>query len=151
MGETVRPQVGALPIRFDDEGSLEVLLITSRRSGKWIIPKGNPVKRLAPHHAAAREAFEEAGAIGMIDGRCRGYYRHRKRKAGGQLRCRVAVYVLMVERRLEGFPERDQRAVRWFTLKDARGVVRNRRLRELITRISADLISADDPLAVSLV
>jgi 8-oxo-dGTP pyrophosphatase MutT (NUDIX family) len=139
MGVTIRPQVGALPVRFDEDGTLEVLLITSRRSRKWIIPKGNLMKRLEPHHAAAREAFEEAGALGMIENRPRGHYRHRKRKARRRLRCRVAVYLMQVGTRLERFPERDERAVRWFTVDQARGAIRNRRLKELITRVSADL------------
>jgi 8-oxo-dGTP pyrophosphatase MutT (NUDIX family) len=142
MGVTIRPQVGALPVRFDEDGTLKVLLITGRRSRKWIIPKGNPMKRLPPHHAAAREAFEEAGAIGAIEGRSRGHYRHRKRKARRQLHCRVAVYVMAVEKRLERFPEQDERAVRWFTVDDARSVIRNRRLRELIARVSAELASS---------
>ena len=86
MGVTLRPQVGALPLRFEDDGTLKVLLITSRRSRKWIIPKGNLMKSLAPHDAAAREAFEEAGAIGSIEGCPRG--------------CRVAVYVMAVEKRV---------------------------------------------------
>jgi 8-oxo-dGTP pyrophosphatase MutT (NUDIX family) len=146
VGVTIRPQVGALPVRFDDDGTLEVLLITSRRSRKWIIPKGNLMKRLAPHDAAAREAFEEAGAIGAIEGRPRGSYRHRERKVRRQLHCRVAVYVMTVEQRLERFPERDERAVRWFTVDGARDVVRNRRLRELIARVSADLVSSGRPL-----
>jgi len=147
MGVTIRPQVGALPVRFDEDGTLEVLLITSRRSRKWIIPKGNPMKRLAPHHAAAREAFEEAGAIGAIEGEARGHYRHRKRKARGQIRCRVAVYVMAVEHHLEQFPERRERAVRWFTVDDAHDAIRNRRLRELIARVSAEIVSSDPPLA----
>lgn len=146
MGVTIRPQVGALPVRFDEDGTLKILLITSRRSRKWIIPKGNLMKRLAPHHAAAREAFEEAGAIGAIEGNCRGHFRHRKRKARGRLHCRVAVYVLAVEKRLERFPEREERAVRWFTVDDARSAIRNRRLRELIARVSAELVSSDRPL-----
>lgn len=147
MGVTTRPQVGALPVRFDEDGTLKVLLITSRRSRKWIIPKGNLMKRLAPHDAAAREAFEEAGAIGPIEGRPRGHYRHRKRKVRRQLRCHVAVYVMTVEQRLERFPERDERAVRWFTVDAARDVIRNRRLRELIARVSAELMSSGRPLS----
>lgn len=147
MGVIIRPQVGALPVRFDENGILQALLITSRRSRKWIIPKGNPMKRLAPHHAAAREAFEEAGAIGEIEGRSRGHYRHRKRKARRQFRCRVAVYVMTMERRVERFPERDERAVRWFTVDDARDTIRNRRLRELIARVAADLASSGRPAA----
>ncbi|MGK9171446.1 hypothetical protein KXR53_34485 [Inquilinus limosus] len=90
---------------------------------------------------------EEAGAIGAIEGRCRGHFRHRKRKARGRLHCRVAVYVMSVEKRLERFPEREERAVRWFTVDDARSAIRNRRLRELIARVSADLISSGHPLA----
>jgi len=138
MAET-RPQVGALPVRFGDDGALEVLLITTRRSRKWIIPKGNPMKRLPPHRAAAREAFEEAGAVGEIEAQARGHYLHRKRKARRRLRCKVAVYVIRVEDHLESFPERGQRSVSWFKPGDARAAIRNKRLKQLVARVSAEL------------
>src|SRR5215470_5835756 len=61
-----REQVGALCVRRADDGSPQVLLITSRGSGRWVIPKGWPVKRLKDHQAAALEAEEEAGVSGKV-------------------------------------------------------------------------------------
>lgn len=56
-----RQQYGALCFRFGEDGAVEILLITSRDSGRWIIPKGWPMKKKEPHEAAAVEAWQEAG------------------------------------------------------------------------------------------
>ncbi|HEX2018774.1 MAG TPA: NUDIX hydrolase, partial [Aurantimonas sp.] len=58
-----RKQFAALPFRTDADG-VEVLLVTSRDTGRWVIPKGWPMKNRRPHRAAAIEAFEEAGVVG---------------------------------------------------------------------------------------
>ena len=60
----MRVQYGALPYRFAADGSLEVLIVTTRRTRRWIIPKGWPIHGLTPAKSAAREAFEEAGVRG---------------------------------------------------------------------------------------
>jgi 8-oxo-dGTP pyrophosphatase MutT (NUDIX family) len=73
-----RVQYGALPYRLDDDGSVEVLLVTSRETKRWIIPKGWPIKGLKPSKAAAREAYEEAGVRGRIAGRAFGHYVYEK-------------------------------------------------------------------------
>jgi len=78
-----RPQIGALPFRFDDEGGLRVLLITSRESRRWVIPKGWPVRGLKPHRAAEREAYEEAGLEGRVGKSAIGTYAYEKRLSGG--------------------------------------------------------------------
>ena len=57
----MRVQYGILPYRRTKPNSLEVLLITTRQSRRWIIPKGWPIKGLKPVKSAAREAYEEAG------------------------------------------------------------------------------------------
>ena len=53
--------MAALPYRFTSAAALEIFLITSRRTKRWIIPKGWPIKGLKPAKTAARGAFEEAG------------------------------------------------------------------------------------------
>jgi 8-oxo-dGTP pyrophosphatase MutT (NUDIX family) len=106
-------QVAALPYRLVD-GRAEVLLVTARRSGRWIIPKGSRKKGVEPHDMAAREAFEEAGVLGRVDARPIGSYGHRKRlAAGGTVACEVVVFLLAVERELPDWPERRQRRRRW--------------------------------------
>ena len=76
--KAVRLQYGALPYRIGASGELELLLVTSRGRGRWIIPKGWPIKGLTPRKAAAREAFEEAGIRGKIGARPIGHYPYAK-------------------------------------------------------------------------
>jgi 8-oxo-dGTP pyrophosphatase MutT (NUDIX family) len=63
-----RHQCAALPIRFNGEGKMQVLLLTSRDTRRWVIPKGWPIPKLSPGATAAREAYEEAGLEGSIEG-----------------------------------------------------------------------------------
>src|SRR5579862_7332445 len=84
-------QYCALPYRVADKGSLQVLLITSRETQHWILPKGWPMKGLKPHQAAEVEAFEEAGAVGRPDERLAGEYRYFKRLTSTFALCNVQV------------------------------------------------------------
>src|SRR5580693_5290774 len=72
----VRVQYGALPYRFTPIAALEILIVTTRQSRRWIVPKGWPIKRLTPSKSAAREAFEEAGVRGKIGARPIGHFRY---------------------------------------------------------------------------
>ena len=74
-----RRQVGALPFRRLSDGGFKILLITSRESRRWVIPKGWPMKGRKPYEAAAREAYEEAGLLGEIGKRPLGFYLYEKR------------------------------------------------------------------------
>jgi 8-oxo-dGTP pyrophosphatase MutT (NUDIX family) len=76
--DQTRVQFGALPYRFDGGVSVEVLLVTSREIGRWITPKGRPIKGFKPAETAAREAFEEAGVRGLVSGRPLGRYVYEK-------------------------------------------------------------------------
>ncbi len=94
-----RVQYAALPYRLMGRSGTEVMLVTSRDTRRWIIPKGWPQKGRAPHHSAAREAFEEAGVEGVIDSRPVGTFPYQKRlKNGGVVDCEVEVYALRVLR-----------------------------------------------------
>ena len=77
-----RVQYAALPYRRKGKSAPEVLLVTSRETGRWIIPKGWPLKGKAPHKAAAREAREEAGVVGKINRRSVGSFSYEKRLKG---------------------------------------------------------------------
>ncbi len=111
-------QVAALPIRFED-GEPQVLLVTSRETKRWVIPKGWPMKGKKNWAAAAQEAKEEAGIIGKTFKRSVGEYRYFKRRAAHFDLCRVEVYVLGYEKRLDSFREKGQREARWFALEEA--------------------------------
>lgn len=125
-------QIAALPVRKGEDGSLEVLLVTSRETGRWVIPKGWPSKRLKDRDAAAREAREEAGVTGKINSKPIGAYRYRKMEPEGSRLLDVTVYLLKVEREKKRWPEQKQRQRNWFKLEVAARRVREPALRELI-------------------
>lgn len=108
-------QCAALPFSWQ-EGELRVLLVTSRETRRWVLPKGWVEKRLAPHALAAKEAFEEAGVMGEVQRRPIGRYDYLKRGPRERLTaCSVRVFPLRVERLLDEWPERRQRQRRWFS------------------------------------
>ncbi|RSV45585.1 NUDIX domain-containing protein [Sphingomonas sp. ABOLD] len=110
-----RSQYAALPYRVQGEDELHVLLVTSRETGRWVIPKGWPMKNRKPHRAATLEAFEEAGAIGVAEKRPIGTYEYAKRlEDGSALLCKVAVFPLAVESLASEWPEAGERERRWF-------------------------------------
>lgn len=132
----VRLQYGALPYRRSG-GGIAVTLITSRDSGRWIIPKGWPERGKSGPEVAAREAFEEAGLIGEAAAVPIGCYRYDKRRRQGTVPCRVEVFLLDVADELEHWPERHQRRRSWFTPQEASALVEEAELKSLILEASA--------------
>jgi 8-oxo-dGTP pyrophosphatase MutT (NUDIX family) len=126
--KTVRPKVkgvqyAALPYRVTPEGDIEVLLVTSLETKRWIIPKGWPMKGRSPGATAAREAYEEAGVEGDVDQTSFGEFVYDKRlKDGSILPCRVEVFAMHVAKQRPRFPEKGRRKVRWFGLEEAANV-----------------------------
>jgi 8-oxo-dGTP pyrophosphatase MutT (NUDIX family) len=127
-----RQQVGALCVRRADDGSQQVLLITSRGSGRWVIPKGWPTKRLKDHKAAAREAEQEACVLGKVKSKPIGNYTYPKTDGASAQSLRVAVFLLSVHRERRSWPERDERRRAWFPLHKAAKEVSEPELRTLI-------------------
>ena len=122
IGTDLQPpglQVGALCWRRSRKG-LRILLITSRDSGRWVIPKGWPMRNRTEAGAAAREAYEEAGLRGEIAERSIGLYTYRKRFGGkGSILLAVKVFPLEVQEMLTKYPETGQRRARWFSPEKA--------------------------------
>jgi 8-oxo-dGTP pyrophosphatase MutT (NUDIX family) len=134
-------QVAALPYRLTDapEPTVEILLITSRETRRWVIPKGWPMKNRTPAQAAAQEAREEAGATGEIADDPIGAYRYQKvLRHGGSILCEVAVFPLRVEASLEHWDEKHQRELRWFAAEEAAELVAEPDLAALIRQFAAD-------------
>jgi 8-oxo-dGTP pyrophosphatase MutT (NUDIX family) len=102
----VRVQYGALPYRFTHDAALEILLLTTRRSKSWIIPKGWPIKGLRPAKSAAREAFEEAGVRGRVGTKSIGLFAYDKivDENGIRASCEVRVFPPLVRRQSETWP-----------------------------------------------
>jgi 8-oxo-dGTP pyrophosphatase MutT (NUDIX family) len=127
-----RTQVAALPFRVL-QGALEVMLITSRETGRWIVPKGWPQKGRALHAVASREAYEEAGLVGRVKKRPIGAYRYAKRLPfKSTIVCKVSVFPLHVEKELDDYPEKDFRQRCWLTPDEAASRVEERGLSKLL-------------------
>jgi 8-oxo-dGTP pyrophosphatase MutT (NUDIX family) len=110
-------QYGAVPYRIR-RGLLEVLLITSRKTKRWIVPKGWP-KRSAQSTAKA-EAYEESGVRGKVRSRALGSFEYRKKVGRGRkIRCRLKVFPLAVKSQDRSWPEQNERQTRWFNAKEA--------------------------------
>jgi 8-oxo-dGTP pyrophosphatase MutT (NUDIX family) len=131
--ESETRQVAALPWRRTDGGVVEVLMITSRETRRWVIPKGGRMVGKTDPEAAAVEAYEEAGVQGVLEHEPIGHFRYAKRlRSGDDKACVVAVYPLEVLIQLGGFPEQGQRDLRWMDRDLAAESVQERDLAELI-------------------
>lgn len=127
-----RQQYAALPFRVGEVG-LEIMLVSSRETRRWIVPKGWPIKGHAPHEVALVEAMEEAGLVGDIAAEPVGTYGYKKRrKNGAVIPCRVDVFPLRVTRQRESWPEKAERTTRWFTRDEAAESVSDAELGDLI-------------------
>ncbi|MHB2169307.1 NUDIX hydrolase [Alsobacter sp. R-9] len=124
-------QFGALPVRRRD-GIASVLLVTSRDTGRWVIPKGWPMPGRPPALAAATEAFEEAGVRGRVLGKSIGGYTYWKQFRARQMLCTVEVFLFHVDAELPNWPEKRQRLRHWFTVEEAAGLVEEPVLAALI-------------------
>ena len=132
--KTTGTQYAALPYRLTPEG-VEILLITSRRTKRWIVPKGWPIEGLEPHASAAQEALEEAGISGEIQKSPIGFFHYFKElRHNINVPCKVDVFALKVTRQRRTWQEKDARAFKWFTLAEAAQHVNEPQLRKLILK-----------------
>lgn len=128
---TVR-QVGALPYAYVD-GRMAVLLVTSRRSGRWIFPKGAIEPDLTAWGSAALEAFEEAGVLGTIEEEPIGTYRSIAGPNSTKL-TDIDLYPLLVTEQLDSWKEKGQRLRHWVTVREARRLLAHRQLADLVSQ-----------------
>jgi 8-oxo-dGTP pyrophosphatase MutT (NUDIX family) len=129
-----RVQYAALTYRRAGDSLIEVLLVTSRDTGRWIIPKGWPLKGKPPHKTAAREAREEAGVVGKISRRPIGSFSYEKRLKGGKvIVCKVQVFVLKVKRQQASWQEKGERQLNWLSHATAAETVGDRVLGTIIS------------------
>jgi uncharacterized protein len=130
-------QFGTIAWRRGEDGRPLVLLVTSRDTGRWVVPRGNPIPGLPPHLSAAQEAYEEAGVRGPVTSEAVGQYGYRKtRRSGRGERARVTLYPLRVEEELEDWPEARERTRRWFAPADAAAAVLEPELKALLARFA---------------
>lgn len=119
---------------------VEVLLVTSRDTGRWIIPKGWPMPGKKSHAVAEREAYEEAGVKGKASREPIGYYSYSKGMEGGlKIACKVQVHALDVKEMLKDFPEKGTRRAEWVNCEEAAARVQEPELKVLLHRFGQSM------------
>lgn len=113
-GQRVR-QVAAIPFRIGDTGDIEVMLVTSRETKRFIVPKGWPMKGKSGRKAATIEAMEEAGVLGKTLKTPAGGYSYWKRLSENFIRVDVTVYLLKVQEELSKWKETAKRQRAWLS------------------------------------
>ncbi|AUH32700.1 NUDIX hydrolase [Paracoccus tegillarcae] len=126
-------QVGAI-CRKAETG--QVLLITSRGTGRWVIPKGWPMEGRSLAHAALQEAWEEAGVRGQVELAELGRFRYDKHQDSGfALPVEVALYPVAVESLADSFPENHEREREWFDAEEAARLVIETGLQDILRHL----------------
>lgn len=145
----VAKQVGAIPYTIV-QGQVVFLLITSRGSGRWIFPKGDPIEGLEPWETAAQEALEEAGIEGEVDPRPIGNYRTFKTLAIRRKIIDVEMYPLRLTRQFDDWAEKGLRHRHWATLPEAKRLLSDARLAELAVRLSQRVHAEAHPATTTI-
>ena len=118
----------------------EVLVVSARHSGRWVVPRGWPMEGKAPHQVAEREALEEAGVKGKAHKKPIGRYTYAKQIEDGRIvPCIVEVFSVKIAKVVKNFKEHGQRERRWVSFAEAQNLVEEPELRGLIIKLGASL------------
>ena len=132
--DKVFKQIGALCFKIE-KNKLFILLIKSRRSKRWVIPKGWKLATMNSRMSVAVEAWEEAGVQGKVSKRPIGFYHYRKaNKDGSFFSCEVKVYSLSVFKLKKKFPEMNERKSKWFSSDQASLMVDEPELKKIFLK-----------------
>jgi len=135
-GDEPLPQAGVIAYRIR-RGEVQVLLMTSRDTGRWIIPKGNIKPGASPSKAAVQEAFEEAGIKGtIVSSTPLGMYTYSKKLGSGEARAAtVEVFLLHVQKHVKKWPEKGERQLAWVSAKKAISLIEEPGVVPLLVRL----------------
>lgn len=132
-----RQQYAALCYRTKKNGEPEVLVATSRDTGRWVIPKGWPMENRKSHQVAEQEAFEEVGVKGKAEKAAFGFYHYNKGLDNGlKVPVRVQVHLLKVEDCVKNFKEKGARRIEWVSCQEAAERVNEPELKILMLQFS---------------
>ncbi|HEX3945642.1 MAG TPA: NUDIX hydrolase [Rhizomicrobium sp.] len=138
--QSVNLQYAALPWRRI-HGEVKILLVTTRTTGRWIVPKGWPIPGRKPVECAAREALEEAGVVGEVAAEPLGWFSYEKHLRFGEvLPCRVVVFPLEVMRQRRNWAEKGERETHWCSFDEALTRVTEPGLRRLISKFGEQVL-----------
>ena len=133
-----RRQAAALPYRINSDGELEILVLTSRQTRRFVVPKGWLKKGLSESATAAEEAFEEAGVKGQVGKKPLGTYSYWKRQNRLFDRIKVHVYALKVTEQDAQWPEKKERDRAWLPVEDAATLIDEQELATLVRTLEVD-------------
>ena len=138
----VRTQFAALCYR-EQKGKTQLLLITSRTTRRWIIPKGWPIDGKTPSESASTEAWEEAGVVGKAYTQSLGLFSYsRFLPDGEEYPCVAMVYPVRVKSLADDFPEAGQRKRKWFGRKKAAELVAEPELAHILRNFDPGLLKS---------
>lgn len=136
----VRTQFAALCYRIVQDKP-QILLITSRESKRWIVPKGWPMPGKTPGQCALREAYEEAGVVGKVSERPVGLFPYIKvMDDDTELPCVALIYPVRVNILRNDYPEADERKRKWYSRKKAANKVSEPELAQLLRTFEPKLL-----------
>ncbi|MBO0344658.1 NUDIX hydrolase [Roseibium sp. CAU 1637] len=135
-----RLQIGALCYRWMDD-ELQVLLLTTRDTRRWILPKGWPMMKKKGHRTALIEAFEEAGVIGRVTDKqpFDSFQSHKGFGGGLKVDTSVLVYVIEAVEMTENFPEAGEREIRWLSVGEALDLIEEDAAKPILSRFSEEM------------
>lgn len=129
-------QVAALPYTIIQD-EIWICLITSRETGRWVLPKGWPKPEKQNHLMAKIEAEEEAGLIGSISQQCLAAYHYKKKlHIFAAITCRVEVYPFAVSAQNLRWPEDHQREILWTPLENAITLIEEDELTAILGKLT---------------
>ncbi len=143
-GEKIR-QVAAIPFRTGPDGDLQVMLVTSRETQRFILPKGWPMKGKSGRKAATIEALEEAGVAGKTLKAPAGSYHYWKRLPAAFVRVDVTVYLLEVTEQLKSWREAGTRQRAWLRPEQAAVLIDEPELASLVRNLTIPEEGAEVP------
>ncbi|MEQ9259107.1 MAG: NUDIX hydrolase [Roseovarius sp.] len=136
----VRTQFAALCYRIRNDKP-EFLMVTSRGTKRWIIPKGWPEDGMTPGESALREAWEEAGVTGRVTGPTLGLFSyHKEGGPDGTLPCVAMVYPVRVQALADDYPEISERRRKWMRPKKAASKVSEPELAHILRSFNPSLL-----------
>lgn len=136
-----KKQIAAIPIALAADGELRILVITSRETRRFLVPKGWPMKGVKDHRAAEVEAREEAGLVGRAQPKAIGSYSAWKRDEHGFKAVRVKVFLFDVEGQLDDWKEKGQREMAWLRVKEAALLIDEPGLADLVLKLPHRLLN----------
>lgn len=132
-------QYAALPYVRNEDGEVEILVMSSRETRRVVIPKGWPIRNRKSWKTAEIEARQEAGLVGEIGHRSIGQYQYWKRLPASFVLVKVSVYPLCVTRQLTDWPEKHERTQSWMAPQDAATLIDETELGDLILEFARSL------------